>query len=303
MALTSCSSEGESVVRAIPTDDSRDTFRVMTFNMWHGGDAGGQSLAKTLEVIRRADARIVGAQETHGYGEPRPDNSIQLADELGWEHIDQGHFNAVMTDYAIEDTVANGAAIKVEIGENKYVWLVNTHLNYIPYQPYQLNNKEYGDYPFITTEQEAIYWANEARKNEVDTLLQLISLLGDEWPVIVTGDFNEPSHLDWTAAAANAGIHKIEVAWPSTRALAETGMKDAYREYRPDEVAHPGNTWTPLKSDGEVHDRIDFVFYRGKQLQLVKTEIVGEAASEADIVVGDYPSDHRAVVATFVWVE
>src|SRR5688572_10283536 len=48
-----------------------ESIRVMSFNLWHGGDAGKQPLSQTLEVIRAAKADIVGLQETGGYELPK----------------------------------------------------------------------------------------------------------------------------------------------------------------------------------------------------------------------------------------
>ena len=70
-----------------------ETVRVMTFNLWHGGDAGRQPLSQTLEVIRSAKADLVGLQETQGYakdGQPPRDAARALAGMLGWQYFDQG---------------------------------------------------------------------------------------------------------------------------------------------------------------------------------------------------------------------
>ena len=85
-------------------------------------------------------------------------------------------------------------------------------------------------------------------------------------PVFLTGDFNSPSHLDWTpAVAAVRDDVPYPFDWPVSRALADAGFRDSYREVHPDPVAVPGFTWTPggLESDpNEVHDRIDWVLAR-----------------------------------------
>ena len=47
------------------------------------------------------------------------------------------------------------------------------------------------------------------------------------------------------------------------------------------------------------HDRIDFVYFKGKGVEVIDTKIVGESKENAGIVVVPYPSDHRAVVASF----
>lgn len=279
-----------------------ELVKVLTFNMWHGGDAGNKPLSKSLEVIRVSGATIVCAQETRGYGDPRPDNSAIIARELGWNHVDLGSSRSIFTKYGITHVTPSGNGAKIKIAENQYIWVFNCHLMHMPYQPYQLADKPYGDFPFIKTEDEAILWANEARGKKVKELAEEIKeKMKEPWPVILTGDFNEPSHLDWTKKAAHAGIHQIKVEWPTTKAFADTGLKDAWRTVHPDETAFPGKTWTPLESDGEIHDRIDFILFAGKKMKIINAEIIGESDTKADIVIPDYPSDHRAVVASFRW--
>ena len=71
-------------------------------------------------------------------------------------------------------------------------------------------------------------------------------------------------------------------------------------------MKHPGYTWTPVsKPDNpkDHHDRIDFVYFRGKHIEVKNVSIVGENKKNADIVVSPYPSDHRAMVATFTLIE
>ena len=114
-------------------------------------------------------------------------------------------------------------------------------------------------------------------------------------PVVVAGDFNEPSHLDWTEAAARAGVHPIPVTWPATRSFAEAGLADAWRTVHPDPIERPGLTWTPRPSAREVHDRIDIVLFGGPGVTVVDAVLVGEKDPPAGLVVTPYPSDHRAV--------
>ncbi|TKG89872.1 hypothetical protein EYV94_24955 [Puteibacter caeruleilacunae] len=275
-------------------------FGVMSFNMWVGGENGKQPLSQTVRCMELSGASIVGAQETHGNGKPRPDNSVKMAETMNWNHVDLGHYDAVLTKFKVVER--DHRALKIEVAKEKYIWFINTHLHYIPYQPYQLNDKKYGEYPFISTEEEAIKWAKEARGHQVDELVKLVERKKqDGIPIIVTGDFNEPSHQDWTAAAAEAGICKTKVEWPSTKALTDIGMVDAYREKYPDEVKKTGFTWSSLDKEGEIHDRIDFIFYWGEQLQLKNAFVIGEMSDLADIGIEQYPSDHRAVVARFIW--
>ena len=127
-------------------------------------------------------------------------------------------------------------------------------------------------------------------------------------PVFVTGDFNEPSHLDWTQAAADATArpYDLKVEYPASKKMATLGMSDTFRTIWPDEVVRTGYTWTPGSPPPnigatEVHDRIDFVYYAGTGVTATAAVTVGLDATNpnTDIAITGYPSDHRAVLGTF----
>ena len=138
-------------------------------------------------------------------------------------------------------------------------------------------------------------------------LNQMAPALNSNSPVFLTGDFNEPSHLDWTQVAANAGLHfGKKVDWPASRAITNTGLIDSFRELRPNEITDRGNTWTtgypaPNTDPNEVHDRIDMVYYSGPNVTPTSVKTLGYNASDGstDIAIQPYPSDHRAVVTQF----
>ena len=266
-----------------------------------------QPLSQTAKVIQSAKADIVGIQETRS---PRGDKLEELAKLLGWNH-DMG--SCIVTRYEIVEHFKGGkdykGGIKVKIASNKHAYVFNLHLPSHPYQPYQLLgirpkwHKHKFDIEFIKTEAEAIKWAKKARGREVTKLLRQIRSISDKQaPVFVLGDFNEPSHLDWTARAAKAGRHPIKVEYPHSLAMTQAGFADAYRMIYPDEMKNPGYTWSSFyKFDDPTthHDRIDFVYFKGKGIKLNEVKIVGENRKDADIVISPYPSDHRAVVADF----
>jgi endonuclease/exonuclease/phosphatase (EEP) superfamily protein YafD len=71
-------------------------------------------------------------------------------------------------------------------------------------------------------------------------------------------------------------------------------------------VAVPGFTWpagiypdAPDSSIPDPEDRIDFVYYTGKKVLVKNVQRLGEAAETSDMAFTNYPSDHRAVLATF----
>lgn len=283
-----------------------ETIRVMTFNVWVGGEAGRQPLEQTAKVIQAAQADLVGIQE--GSGEEcadgkRPDNAARLAKLLKMNYFSQGDDDTgVLSRYKIVDHTPKKWGVAVELPSGKRVWLFNAHFAHAPYQPYQLLKIPYHDGRFISTAEEAESEARQARAEQVKAMIaEIEAVREDEAAVFVTGDFNEPSPLDWTDGARRAGLCPIAVKWPTAGAVLRADFLDAYREVYPDPVKSPGNTWTPTTAADDPkdhHDRIDFVLFSGHGVRAAKAETVGDKSKASDIVVDPYPSDHRAVVAT-----
>ena len=291
-------------VTALHAQTEDESLRVMSYNLHRGGVVMlKQPLSQTAKAIQLAKADIVGIQETRS---PRGDKLEELAKLLGWNH-DMGKGSQILTRHEIVESLNSGVKLKLDSGKKAYVF--NLHLPSHPYQPYQLLqirpkwHKHTNDITFIKTEAEAIEWAKKARGRELTKLLRLIRSIPDKQaPVFVVGDFNEPSHLDWTERAAKADRHPIKVEYPNSLAMINAGFTDAYRALYPDEMKYPGYTWSSFyKFDDPTthHDRIDFVYFKGKGIKLNEVKIVGENQKDADIVISPYPSDHRAVVATF----
>ena len=285
-------------------DAEEPSVKVMSYNIHRGGIVcNKQPLSQTAKAIQLAKADIVGIQETRS---PKGDTLEDLAKLLGWNH-DGGNGSKILTRYEIVEPLPNGIKVKLDSGEEAYIF--NLHLPSHPYQPYQLLgirpkwHKHTNNITFIKTEAETIEWAKKARGAEIQKLIKVISSLPNkEAPVFVVGDFNEPSHLDWTEAAAKSGRHPIKVAYPTSSSMLEAGFTDSYRTLYPDEMKNPGITWSPAYKVGDPrthHDRIDFVYFKGKGLEVKDVKILGENVENADLVVTPYPSDHRAVVATF----
>ena len=281
-----------------------DQIRVMSFNIWVGGEAGKQPLEQTAQVIREAKPDIVGLQEALGQevNKVRPDNGKKIAEILGWNYLNQGGGTAVMSRFPITGTTPNKWGVSLTLPSGHIVHMFNVHFSASPYQPYQLLKIPYNDAPFLNTETELIQAAKEARGPEVERMLtDLQPVLQTGQPVFLTGDFNEPSFQDWTHAAMAAGKCPMKVAYPSTKRVWNAGMRDAYRTVYPDEVAFRGLTWTPTTSEDDpqdYHDRIDYVWFAGKGVKVTRCEVVGERTERADIIISPYPSDHRGVVAT-----
>ena len=142
--------------------------------------------------------------------------------------------------------------------------------------------------------------------------------------VVFGGDFNEPSHLDWTAATAQLfDHHGMIVPWTVSTMLAKAGYRDAYRVLFPNPLTHPGFTypcynpladiqkltWAPLSDERE---RIDLIYYQGRNMRATDAKIFGpdtcvaRCKPEKDTwndpylpPKGIWPTDHRGLFVTF----
>ncbi|MDR1290678.1 MAG: endonuclease/exonuclease/phosphatase family protein, partial [Planctomycetaceae bacterium] len=272
-------------------------LKVMSFNIWVGG---GKSVEETARVIRETSADIVGIQEASKGGK---NTAEKIAKDMNWHSCVYSSGCTIISRYPVVKTSASRRGCKIQIDENRFVWMFNIHLIHCPYEPYQLNGIPYCNAPFLNTAEEAIASAWKSRKKDVEaTVAEIKEAQKDDCPIFLTGDFNEPSCLDWTDKAVKAGICKIHVEWPATKTFIEkVNMKDSYRTKYPDEITHKGHTWTTLPAKREILDRIDFLFFHGTKIEVVDVQVVGEKSNLTDIGFEKYPSDHRAVLGTFLW--
>ena len=286
---------------------------VMTFNVWGAGANEGKSIDETVAVIRRFKPDIVGLQETRRESVPctaicppdGPSVAGDIAKALGYHLYEQQQenealwANAIISKYPVSRSTPNDLGVVVDVGD-RVIALMNIHLTDYPYQPYQALEIPYDDAPFLYSEEALVAAAQSARGAALDLLMADLESVKDVDAVFVTGDFNEPSHRDWTARAVEIGRHPLKVAYPSALRLEEAGFIDTYRNFFEDEIIAPGFTWTPSTSpddDSDHHDRIDYVFVRAANVKVESAAVVGEASG---LGISPWPSDHRAVVTTVI---
>jgi exodeoxyribonuclease III len=303
-----------------PAGFAETQLTVMTFNIWGGGANQNKPIDETVAVIRAVNPDIIGLQETRAETDPcladecgPTGESVagQIAAALGYYHHDQTAHdqtatnaalwaNAIVSRYPFAGRATpNGTGIAINVGGRR-VQVFNVHLDDSPYQPYQLLNIDYGKSPALTTARQAIRAGKATRGAGLKLLFEDMAYAGIAEATFVFGDFNEPSHRDWTVAAVRAGLHPLVVSYPSVKAIERRGFVDLFRQFHPDPVAKPGFTWTPTtdpQAPDDHHDRIDFMLAKVRSLRVVAAGIVGEKAPEADIVVTPWPSDHRASYA------
>ena len=278
------------------------TLSVMSQNTFYGGDdfdlatsdwcptANGcpAALHRLAHVIEVSGADVVGVQEPER-------NTGRLAKLLGWYADPRAH---VISRFPILDPGdADGLYTFVMPTPGRVVAVANIHLPSTPYGPYQVRKG--------WSRADVLRLERDLRLKALAPVLRVLPKLAERGiPVFLTGDFNSPSHLDWTPAVAEARDDvPYAVAWPASKALADAGFGDSYRDAHPDPVADPGYTWSPGGPETRPHDfpdRIDWVLHAGP-VTTVSSRLVGERGNpQVDLAFAKpYPTDHRGVVSEF----
>ena len=306
------------------------TLRLLTFNILAGGNAvpeiGATSPlhqesrhADIAAVILQSGADIVGVLEPAA-GATDPILTRLQADDPAWQK--RGNLYA---KFPIEEDPRNPGAPAthlVRTGPEQFVICHVAHWRPSNYGPFFVQERIIAGTVPADPDQfnEEVVAAVRKDSDYRGTLAKVQPHLKAGRPVFVLGDFNEPSHLDWTAAYAARGADRwvanptdtplrFQVTWPGSSLLLGAGLKDSYRTIFPDPVAKPGNTWTPPYSNdtsgrrpydedstpskpsrNQVSDRIDRLLFAGNGVTATAAAVVGENpanpehANKSDII-------------------
>lgn len=263
-----------------------DDWRALTWNIWHGGreDSATEGPQRVIDVVRASQADIIAVQESYGSGEI-------LAKGLGFHLHQRGKNVSILSRYPIKEDLSVfeefkcvGALIERPNGECLAFFSI-----WLPYQ----------DDIWLEKSRDALDSSKllAACKPSAEDLLKLRQAIEKRLahlqyagiPVIVAGDFNSMSHLDYTSVWRDQ--HRQVIEWPTSRVLMDAGFRDAYRETNPHVQRVKDRTWSP-RFPTQEQDRIDFIYYRGNRLQCISSQVI-------DHHVVKFPSDHAAVLAVF----
>lgn len=273
------------------------TLKLATQNLW------GKTTSVVLDYFDKIDVDVLCAQECSKLSE----SEVNARGLYIHTHSNNGQGKcSIISRYPFSGTTPNKYGVYIDLGEGIVVLVMNCHGAFYPYGPYQLNGIEYKGYPGTDDVDYVVRVNKEARQDMVDKLLEDLASATTPF-VSLSGDFNEPSWLDWTKDAQSAGIVPYVVQWPTTHSLWEGGLKgDAYRTIHSNPVTHPGYTWTPFPSEKDTKDRLDLTLYTLSPNTMVKScQIIGENAETSDIVfpswISDRIFDHRGLRTEFVY--
>lgn len=320
-----------------------ETLKVLQMNLWMQGTNITDGESAIIDVIDSSDPDIVLLCETVG---PRSQFLPFLCTELAergktyyCDTLDQSM--GIMSKYRIEDCDScfrlddNSRPLPVckagiRVGDRR-VAFYSIHLDWTHYECYMprgYSGTTWKKLPSPVSDADSVLEANRISFRE-EGIANIIKDAAAETAansiVILGGDFNEPSHLDWQQDTRNIRDHNgLIVNWDCSMMLQQAGYIDTFRQHYPDAVKNPGftfpagNTDTELKKlvwvpDKDERDRIDFIYYHpDPRIELKSVSILGPAK---DIICGEiaestphdpiitpvtpWPTDHKAILTTF----
>lgn len=279
-------------------------IQLMTYNTWHTWNSVNNGFQKGIESIVRANIDVIGLQESSAA------QAQQIAQTLGWYYANNAQGSTqIVSRYPIVESSQTGVAAKarIRLSSNplKEIIIYNVHLDYQYYGPYAAQRAG-------ATASSVL--SEENRSLRVTQIQSVLSSMNSDLnrtnvtPVFLTGDFNVPSHLDWTSTTASAHNNVGYVAWPTSVAVANAGLVDSFRAAYPNPVSVPGNTWSSIHKGTEPQDRIDRIYFKSPSTNVmsanvftteVETIIGPWGSSTTPILNNTWPSDHAAVIVSY----
>ncbi|WP_447641101.1 MULTISPECIES: endonuclease/exonuclease/phosphatase family protein [Chitinophagaceae] len=306
-------------------------FTVMQFNIWQEGTQVENGFSGIVGAIVQYHPDFVSLVEVRNY--KGVDFFKRLRDSLYAKgltyYANTSNDNGMLSKYPIDEFTQDGELpsmhkIVVKIGKVQLA-IYSSHLDYTHYAEYLprgydgSGNGKLPTGPETDVQKILAEDAGSTRPQAIATFIEDAKKESAKGrAVILAGDFNEASHLDWTEKVKHLYDHNgAVVPWPSSRILYANNFKDSYRVIYPDELAYPGFTWVvanPWIKDADERDRIDFIYYLdngkirpvrsiliGPDYSYVGTQLIKEnGKDEVSITNSVWPSDHRALLTTFI---
>ena len=264
------------------------SIKVMTWNLWDGGTHDGKyvGVQRIIRLVENEMPDILLLQEAGEAG-------IAIADALNYKLYKRSDNLCVLSQYPIVDAhnIFKSdiiGCVQLQVKKDQSIFICPVQLSETPLLEEYLKSTE-------VNVDSVLVWEMESRGKEVQFLLSELSHLtynADMKPLIIGGDFNTGSHLDWTTNNTKKNFG-LSIPYPTSMQMEAKGFIDSYRQVYPDETIDFGYTLSP-RTDSIMKNRTSFIYYKGKHLATVESYTLNDYAF-------DFPSDHAAVITTFEW--
>lgn len=315
--------------------------KFLQLNVWQEGTSVKDGYEALADEIARVDADFVMLSEVRNYKNTRfCDRITESLKERGKTYYSfYSYDSGLLSKYPIKDSATifpekgdHGSIYKLVADmDGQEVAVYTAHLDYLNCSYYLVRGYSGSNWRRLDSavvNVDSLLADNVASQRD-DAIRLFIADAQKELAknrlVFIGGDFNEPSHLDWTEATKDsADHHGVVIPWTVSTLLEQAGFKDAYRVFYSDPVKNPGYTypadaptvdvkrltWAP---ESDERERIDFIYYfPAEKLNLTNAVIFGPRGSirnnerivenTADVFVeplGIWPTDHKGVIAEF----
>jgi endonuclease/exonuclease/phosphatase family metal-dependent hydrolase len=315
-------------------------LKVLQLNVWQEGTKVTGGFNGIVDAIVQSGADIVTLSEVRNYN--NTNFSARIVTALQQKNLTFYSFKdnnvGIVSRYPIASFKAgiysnsfDKAIVKLNV--NTEVAVYSAHLDYLNYACYLPRGYDGNSFQKINqpvTDVNAVLASNlqSSRDEEITAFINDAKLERDSGRIVILGgDFNEPSHLDWVDAQKNLfDHHGTIVPWQGSVALYAKGYKDSYRVKNPNPVLAPGFTWAAFNTsaslsslvwapDADERDRIDYIYYADNNNRISVDESIvfgpsgsivrGQGYEDATytnpfvIPTGTWPSDHKGVITTF----
>src|SRR5882672_2369330 len=206
---------------ALESNAQRQAFKVMAWNILHGGNDVKNGVHQVISIIKEINPDIVLMVETYGSGK-------MIADSLGYNfHLiapegtppDDKRINlSVFSKFPFGEKINTPypfylGGIEIRIRKRK----IRCFTNWFHYEPWSDAPEKLGK-----STAELLVWEKSGRKHEmIQNVLPYLSTYvreADSVAMILGGDFNTPSHLDWGQDTKKLH-HGLAVPWYATKVL------------------------------------------------------------------------------------
>ncbi|MGW0479322.1 discoidin domain-containing protein [Nonomuraea sp. NPDC003214] len=268
------------------------------------GYGSGQKILEGLNAGRAEDDRFSAAQLTH------PEDYSVNGDNLWiYTKLDIQKVYPRYADEEISSFNLGGARLGLPNGQHVHAFSVWTwHDGYAFGDTHDAAVQNTHGLPRTKTTEQILDADRLRRVAMGKSILEkaIPSFVGDDdAPVLMGGDLNAQSYLDWTDQFADAPGHGgVVLPWPYTKMYTEAGFVDTFRHANPDAGLYPGRTWSPLSGFGAVPARIDYVFAKGEDVRILgsRSDVRRLPRHRDSWLDRPYPfySDHGAVITDVV---
>ncbi|MFI6362204.1 endonuclease/exonuclease/phosphatase family protein [Nocardia sp. NPDC050630] len=318
-------------------------IRVLALNTWHSGSKVFDGIGLLADLIIATQASIVLLSEAT---EATTAVTAELMRRGREFNAIASHDTGILSVFPVQDSADLQWMVKARLNiGGKRLTVYSAHLEYRWYAcnlprgygpgtpaPGEFAEHEWNKLPDGPVTDLAVIRRINAASGRPDVISDFLAdakaEIAEGASVIMGGDLNEPSLLDWTPATAKSFDHNgVVMAWETTRRLRQAGFIDAYRSMYPDPATHPGLTWPSDNLDVDVRelawapeaderDRVDYIFAHGAALHLSAVGIIGPRGS---IVRGtrrheptqdnflaspaQWGSDHKGIFATYQFAD